>query len=55
MVLWIKKKENVQFQMFLLLSETDDEVDNDSDIKKNCDHELRSLLRIGERKRKGWA
>ena len=50
------QKENVQFQMLLLmLLSENDEVDNDSDIEKNCDHELRSLLRIGERKRAGWA
>ena len=41
--------------MLLLLSDNDEEVDNDTDFKKNCDHELRSLLRIGERKREGWA
>ena len=35
--------------MLLLLSETE-EVYNDSDIEKNCDHELRSLLR--EKKRR---
>ena len=41
--------------MLLLLSETDEEVDSDSDIEMNCEHELRRLLRIGERKREGWA
>ena len=41
--------------MLLLLSETDEEVDSDSDIEKNCHHELRRLLRIGESKREGWS
>ena len=48
------QKENVQFQMSLLLSETHEEVDNDSDIVKNCDHELRSLLRIEKSGLKSW-
>ena len=49
------QKENVQFQMLLLmLLSENDEVDNDSDIEKNCDHELRSLLRIEKSGLKSW-